>query len=72
MAEIAPYQQRVRDEALELQNKLVKLLVFQRSVMFKEVDYSERTRLVEQAALMHRYYTVLCERIVHFNDTQET
>ena len=60
------YQQRVCDEALELQDKLNKLLTFQRSFMFADVPSLEQQRLFSQAKAMVKYYAILCERIANF------
>lgn len=64
-----PHQQRVVDELVELQEKIIKLDNFISSENFEKivVDKEERHRLIAQLGYMRQYASVLIERIDNFN-----
>lgn len=64
-----PHQQRVVDELVELQDKIIKLDNFISSENFEKivVDKEERHRLIAQLGYMRQYASVLIERIDNFN-----
>lgn len=62
-----PHQQRVVDEATELEEKRLKLEIFMRSSSaFPGLPAGEQRRLVIQLFLMDAYERVLRERIANF------
>lgn len=60
------YQQRVRDEALQLSSRLTALQAFLQTPVAKSLPAAERDRLRRQARYMRGYLTVLDERIAAF------
>lgn len=63
----APHQQRVIDEANELQDRLTKLGAFiQNSPIFESLDSAEQDRLKRQMNPMSEYLGILRERIAAF------
>ena len=64
-----PYQQRVVDEHTELTERLGKLIAFSSSNVFLSLPGAERTRMLQQAALMQALSEVLAERINAFEPT---
>ena len=67
MKELQPHQQRVVDEATDLSNKLVKLLLFiDTSSIYQEIDSTQQTLLRAQAGAMRAYLEVLNLRIEAF------
>lgn len=63
----APHQQRVIDEANELQDRLTKLGAFvQKSPIFESLDSAEQDRLKRQMNPMSEYLGILRERIAAF------
>lgn len=63
----APHQQRVIDEANELQDRLTKLGAFiQNSPIFESLDSAEQDRLKRQMLPMSEYLGILRERISAF------
>lgn len=62
----ADFRDRVRLEASELQEKIVKLSTFQHSEAFEQLDSEERDRLEAQYAAMLDYSNALSERIDAF------
>lgn len=63
---ILPWQARVIGEAKDLHEKLDALTVFVGSPAFKGVDPEEQALLMEQAAHMRRYLTVLKARVARW------
>ena len=61
-----PYQQRVVDEAAELQTKTIALSNFINGEKFPEVEAFEAERLVIQMGAMTQYLNILKERIANF------
>ena len=66
MKTLAPHQQRVVDENMELQDKLSKLLCFFQTPIFAGLSEAERSRLRNQARFMDGYAAVLEDRIEAF------
>lgn len=63
------WQQRVVDEANELDSKLQKLELFiNTNPNFKNLNPYEAQRLKDQHYYMTKYSEVLHSRIVHFNE----
>ncbi|KKN75787.1 hypothetical protein LCGC14_0376630 [marine sediment metagenome] len=60
------YQERVVEEAQELEKKLVKLVAFCRTKRFEALSSAEQCRMIRQRLLMTRYGEVLGERIEAF------
>lgn len=70
--ELQPHQQRVVEEKAELDEKLDKLSEFiESSPVFKDLDHTERHRLLRQEGLMFGYSNVLGERIAAFRSAQD-
>ena len=63
---MAPHQQRVVDEARELNDKLDKLNAFFGNPVFASLNADEQERMKRQAAAMTDYSRVLAERISAF------
>jgi hypothetical protein len=63
------YQQRVMDEAKELNVKLTKLTAFLDTPVFRSLEVSEQVRLRMQHYFMSGYASVLGERIDAFHLT---
>jgi hypothetical protein len=61
-----PHQQRVVDEAAELDSKSVKLLAFFDTTTFAALDEAEQSRLRQQYHAMACYSAILGERIDAF------
>lgn len=61
-----PYQQRVLDEKVELDQKLADLLDFSKTPEFDALDENEQRKLVRQSAVMCEYSRVLSDRIHSF------
>lgn len=68
MTELAPHQQRVVQEKIELDEKLTKLSAFISSPSFTKIvgDVEEVARLVCQEEIMKDYSEILAERIAAF------
>lgn len=60
------YQQRVVDERVELEEKLLKLQTFLISEKSNSLDSVDRKLLTRQAAIMLDYSEILSERIDRF------
>lgn len=60
------WQQRVRDEQVELNRKYESLKKFKESPEFSKLDLSEQGRLKEQSAAMYLYNSILLRRIAAF------
>lgn len=70
MTTLAPHQQRVVDEKIELDKKVTALNAFLRtSAIFPTLDAAEQERLRDQNQVMHRYSEILGERIAAFTAT---
>lgn len=63
---LAPHQQRVIDEKMQLDERLAKLDAFRTTPIFAGLDQDERHRMVVQAEAMQVYSDVLGERIAAF------
>lgn len=61
-----PYQQRVVEEAAQLDERIDKLFAFTASPNFRLVPEDERTRLLRQLRAMGAYSAILHERIEAF------
>lgn len=61
-----PYQQRVIDEAAELEAKLARLAAFMGTPVYNALPADERSRLNRQQSAMTDYLAVLNERIDAF------
>ena len=61
-----PHQQRVVDEKLELDGKIVRLDKFLEGDLFKSLPEEEKDRLVRQLRAMNEYFAILGERIAAF------
>ncbi len=66
MTELQPHQQRVVDEKIELDGKLIKLSSFFGSAIFVALTKEEQARLYRQNTYMRLYSDVLSERIAAF------
>lgn len=65
---LLPHQERVVEEATELQSKTMTLKAFiEVGEIFPTIDKDEQERLVQQSYAMQYYLTVLVERIKNFN-----
>lgn len=64
--ELLPHQQRVIEEANELEIKVEALCKFIDSEVFLKIDEEERKRLSTQLGHMSMYLKVLKERIDNF------
>lgn len=62
----APHQQRVVDELADLQEKLDKLIAFEKTEKFQELELADRQRLLRQRDIMTAYANILGERIHAF------
>lgn len=67
---LAPHQQRVIGEKVELDDKLTKLTAFLETDRFKGLDKAEQDRMHTQGNAMARYSMVLGERIAAFGGDQ--
>lgn len=63
---LQPHQQRVVDEAAELDSKSAKLLAFFDTATFAGLDEAEQSRLRQQSHAMACYLAILGERIAAF------
>jgi hypothetical protein len=63
---MAPHQERVIAEKVELDEKLAKLMAFFETEVFDGLVADERERLSKQAEYMQLYSDVLGERIAAF------
>lgn len=63
---MAPYQQRVVDEKVELDEKQEKLLAFFNTDLFRGLDQAEKDRLRTQHGVMGVYSEILHQRISAF------
>ena len=61
-----PYQKRVVDEKVDLDDKIMKLMQFMMTGLFDRLDNGEKSRLRIQLSAMKTYSTALGERIAHF------
>lgn len=68
MADTLAFQQRVRDEKQNLDEKLTKLVQFLRTPAFDTLAQAEKDRLVRQSVAMAEYSIVLGERIEAFKE----
>ncbi len=66
MAELKPHEQRVIDEADDLEAKLESLRSFLGTDTFNNLYWEERTLLTRQLAFMESYLEVLDCRIKRF------
>ncbi|ECA8969605.1 hypothetical protein ETB55_04390 [Salmonella enterica subsp. enterica serovar Omuna] len=67
MKKLQPHQQRVVEEAEQLQDKIAKLGVFiDSSDIFGKMCEEGRLLLCAQLAAMNTYYTILQTRIMKF------
>lgn len=66
MSALLPFQQRVVDEASDLEAKLDALTAFTGSAVFRNLPDVERELLMRQGVHMTRYLMVLKVRIDHF------
>jgi hypothetical protein len=64
--QMAPHQQRVREEWEDLDGRVVKLKAFIESPKFGSVDPEERSRLNAQLRCMEKLADILMERLEHF------
>lgn len=62
------YQDRVRNELTDLQQKIIKLAYFQASPMCAELDAEDRNLLQEQKNTMLNYAVILTARIARFKE----
>lgn len=69
---LAPHQQRVVGEKVELDDRLTKLTAFLDTDRFKALDQPERNRLEYQANLMTSLSHVLADRIAEFPQPEQT
>lgn len=63
-----PFQQRVIDERLELNNRRNKLIAFIETLAFQQLPPADRRRLQQQEYVMGLYSEILGERISAFSD----
>ena len=63
---IAPHQQRVIDEKVELDKKIASLTAFLPTQVCLDLPFDERCRLSSQLRVMGLYSTILGERIAAF------
>lgn len=61
-----PYQQRVIDEQVELDNKINALALFLTTPEAHNLGSGDRARLDAQLFIMRKYSNILGERIVRF------
>lgn len=61
-----PYQQRVVDEKIALDEKISKLTAFFETPMFQSQSDGEKNRLMRQCFVMGEYSEILRERIDNF------
>ena len=61
-----PYQERVIEEKMELDEKIVKLLAFIEGPLFSALSDDERRRMHRQLRAMGDYSDALNERIAAF------
>jgi electron transfer flavoprotein alpha/beta subunit len=61
-----PYQQRVVEEAEQLDERIDKLFAFTAGPQFRQVPEDERNRMLRQLRAMGAYSAVLHERIEAF------
>ena len=60
------YQDRVREEKKELDQRIVKLANYLTTVEFMALPGDERKRLRKQGLIMGKYSEILEDRIIHF------
>lgn len=63
---MAPHQERVINEKIELDEKIGKLAAFMGGTIFASLDDSERSRLSIQIQHMNGYSDILGQRIAAF------
>ncbi len=63
---LAPHQQRVVDEKIDLGEKISKLVDFLDTPVFAGLALDEQLRLKKQVVAMDQYFTILTERISAF------
>ena len=61
-----PFQQRVVEEALDLDTKIGRLKEFAVTTRFEDLAFEEQGRMLRQLTHMNDYSTVLHERIAAF------
>jgi hypothetical protein len=66
-----PFQQRVIDEKLELDEKITKLAAFRTTSLFDSIDPSEQSRMTDQEVTMREYSRILGERITFFQEANQ-
>jgi len=66
--EMQDYQQRVVDEQIELNEKLVKLIQFSTTETYRKLPVVDRDLLIEQQGAMAAYNNILGDRIARFAD----
>ena len=67
MSALQPYQQRVVDEKIELDERREKLGAFKNTKLFSELPWQEQERLNTQAHIMTIYSAILGARIAAFS-----
>ena len=65
---IKPHIQRVIDEQIELNKKLVKLIQFTTTDMYRKLCVAQRDMLIHQMRSMLDYNNILADRIGHSHD----
>jgi hypothetical protein len=60
------YQQRVVDEAKDLEERIEKLTAFHTSEKYENADREQRVLLGRQLAVMREYHDILTRRIALF------
>jgi hypothetical protein len=63
MKSYEPHQQRVINEADELEQRLIKLKMFIENVSFNAINERQKGLLIRQAAMMNGYLDILKQRI---------
>lgn len=71
MSELLPFQKRVIDEELDLNEKIEKLEEFMDGDIFQTLKSDEQERLDEQLLVMKQYAFILSERIAAFGSAED-
>ncbi|MCQ4108074.1 hypothetical protein [Aeromonas sp. JL9] len=66
---LKPHQQRVLDEKIDLDEKLIKLRAFFDTEIFVGLDEKEKSRLIRQLTHMDGYSAALADRIAAFSNS---